>query len=286
MSAHINIIVIVLSDLVYCRCPVSIAMTDSSNKKLQGKVAIITGGASGIGEATAHLFAQHGARMVVIADIQDQLGHQVAASIGIDKCQYVHCDVSDEDQVKNMVESTVQKHGQLDIMFSNAGTASSSDQTILELDTSGFDKVIKINARGMALCVKHAARVMVERRVKGSIICTGSVAASQGRNMFTDYCMSKHAVLGLVRAASVQLGQHGIRVNCVSPSLVATPMSCGAYGMGAEQMEKISESTSTLKGVMLKVGDVANAVLLLASDDSGFVTGLDLKVDGGQLGSR
>ena len=101
MSAHINIIVIVLSDLVDCRCPVSIAMTDSSNKKLQGKVAIITGGASGIGEATAHLFAQHGARMVVIADIQDQLGHQVAASIGIDKCQYVHCDVSDEDQVKN-----------------------------------------------------------------------------------------------------------------------------------------------------------------------------------------
>ena len=261
-------------------------MTDSSNKKLQGKVAIITGGASGIGEATAHLFAQHGARMVVIADIQDQLGHQVATSIGIDKCQYVHCDVSDEDQVKNMVESTVQKHGQLDIMFSNAGTGSSSDQTILELDLSGFDKVIKINARGMALCVKHAARVMVERRVKGSIICTGSVAASQGRKVFTDYCMSKHAVLGLVRAASVQLGQHGIRVNCVSPSLVATPMSCGAVGMDAEQVEKISESSSSLKGVVLKVGDVANAVLFLASDDSGFVTGLDLKVDGGHLGSR
>ena len=198
------------------------AMTDSSNKKLQGKVAIITGGASGIGEATAHLFAQHGARMVVIADIQDQLGHQVAISIGIDKCQYVHCDVSDEDQVKNMVESTVQKHGQLDIMFSNAGTASSSDQTILELDISGFDKVIKLNARGMALCVKHAARVMVERRVRGSIICTGSVAASNGGYKGTDYCMSKHAVLGLVRSATLQLGEYGIRVNGVSPNALAT----------------------------------------------------------------
>ncbi|KAF3967857.1 hypothetical protein CMV_008181 [Castanea mollissima] len=263
-------------------------MTDSSNnKKLLGKVAIITGGASGIGKATAHLFAQHGARMVVIADIQDQLGHQVATSIGIDKCQYVHCDVSDEDQVKNMVESTVQKHGQLDIMFSNAGTlsCSASDQTILELDLSGFDKVIQTNARGMALCVKHAARVMVERRVKGSIICTGSVAASQGRQLSTDYCMAKHAVLGLVRSASVQLGQHGIRVNCVSPSMVATPMSCDALGMDAEQVEKISEPNSSLKGVVLKVRDVANAVLFLASDDSGFVTGLDLKVDGGHLGS-
>ncbi|XP_050257593.1 (+)-cis,trans-nepetalactol synthase NEPS1-like [Quercus robur] len=260
-------------------------MTDSSNKKLQGKVAIITGGASGIGEATAHLFAQHGARMVVIADIQDQLGHQVAISIGINKCQYVHCDVSDEDQVKNMIESTVQKHGQLDIMFSNAGIVSGSDQTILELDLSGFDKVIKTNTRGMALCVKHAARVMVERRVKGSILCTGSIAASKGTQLLTDYCMAKHAVLGLVRSASLQLGQHGIRVNCVSPSTVATPMSCDALGMDAEQVEKIFEPTSSLKGVVLKVRDVANAVLFLASEDSGFVTGLDLKVDGGNLGS-
>ncbi|KAL4633799.1 hypothetical protein ACB092_04G148600 [Castanea dentata] len=249
-------------------------MTDSSNKKLQGKVAIITGGASGIGEATAHLFAQHGARMVVIADIQDELGHQVAISIGIDKCQYVHCDVSDEDKVKNMVESTVQKHGQLDIMFSNAGIVSGSNQTILELDLSGFDKVIKTNARCMALCVK------------GSIICTGSVAASQGTQLLTDYCMAKHAMLGLVRSASVQLGQHGIRVNCVSPSMVATPMSCDALGMDAEQVEKISEPTSSLKGVVFNVRDVANAVLFLSSDNSGFVTGLDLKVDGSHLESR
>ena len=263
-------------------------MTDSNslcNNKLQGKVAIITGGASGIGEATARLFAKHGVRMVVIADIQDQLGHQVATSIGIGKCNYVHCDVTDEDQVKNMVELTVQKHGKLDIMFSNAGIVSGSDQTVLELDFSEFDKLFATNVRGMALCVKHAARVMVEKRVRGSIICTGSVTARQGRNKNTDYCMSKHAVLGLVRSASVQLGAHGIRVNCVSPSAVATPMACTALGMDAEQVEKTFEPYTSLKGGVLKMEHVANAVLFLASDDSGFVNGLDLNVDGGHLGN-
>ncbi|KAB1217414.1 (-)-isopiperitenol/(-)-carveol dehydrogenase, mitochondrial [Morella rubra] len=256
-------------------------MTASSivfNRRLEGKVAIITGGASGIGEATARLFAQHGTRMVVIADIQDQLGHQVASSIGMDKCNYVHCDVADEDQVKNLVESTVQKHGQLDIMFSNAGIASVSDQTVLELDFSEFDRVFAINARGMALCVKHAARVMVEGRVRGSIVCTGSVTASHGWKNRTDYCMSKHAVLGLVRAASVQLGVHGIRVNCVSPNGLATPGTSRLLGKSMEDVEKVAETYARLKGVALNVKHVADAVLFLAGND--FVSGHDLLVDG------
>ena len=256
-------------------------MADSSivcNNKLQGKVAIITGGASGIGEATARLFAQHGARMVVIADIQDQLGHRVAESIGIDKCNYVHCDVTDEDQVKNMVESTVRSHGQLDIMFSNAGIINGSDQTVLELDFSLYEKLFAINVGGMALCVKHAARVMVERRVRGSIICTGSVAASHGVKRSTDYCMSKHAVLGLVRSASVQLGVHGIRVNCVSPSGLATPLTCKAHGKSVEEIEKRYETFSSLKGIALNVKHVADAVLFLTCNE--FVTGHDLLVDG------
>ncbi|XP_062169245.1 (+)-cis,trans-nepetalactol synthase NEPS1-like [Alnus glutinosa] len=256
-------------------------MTDSSavpNNSLQGKVAIITGGASGIGEATARLFAQHGTRMVVIADIQDQLGHQVATSIGIDKCNYVHCDVADEDQVKTMVESTVQKHGQLDIMFSNAGILSASDQTVLELDFLQFDRLFAVNARGMALCVKHAARVMVEGRVRGNIVCTGSVAASHGGKRRTDYCMSKHAVLGLVRSASVQLGVHGIRVNCVSPNALATPLTIQALGKSAGEIEKAYETYARLKGAVLNVKDIADAVLFLARNE--FVTGHDLLVDG------
>ncbi|KAJ4949998.1 hypothetical protein NE237_026830 [Protea cynaroides] len=261
-------------------------MDDSSLcKKLQSKVAIVTGGASGIGEATAHLFADHGTRMIVIADIQDEKGQQVAASIDIHRCTYVHCDVTDEDQVKSMVVQTIQNHGRLDIMFSNAGIVNDKDDTILELDLSGLDRLLAVNVRGMAACVKHAGRAMVDSGVKGSIICTASVAASVGTKRYTDYTMSKHAILGLIRSASLQLGMYGIRVNCVSPAGVATPMACKAYGMDVERLEKVSSSHISLEGMVLKVNHVAEAVLFLASDASAFVTGHDLTVDGGFLAS-
>ncbi|XP_059644668.1 (-)-isopiperitenol/(-)-carveol dehydrogenase, mitochondrial-like [Cornus florida] len=249
-------------------------------KKLEGKVAIITGGASGIGEETARLFADHGARAVVIADIQDELGQRVAESIG-PKCTYVHCDVTDEDQVKDIVESTVRIHGQLDIMFSNAGIISPSDQLILDLDFSQFDRLFAINVRGLAACVKQAARAMVERRVRGSIVCTASVAGRKGGRRRTDYHMSKHAVIGLVRSASRQLGEHGIRVNSVSPYAVATPMMCKAHEKEAEEVEKTYEPFTSLQGIVLKVKHVADAVLFLASDDAAFISGHDLVVDGG-----
>ncbi|KAL0416839.1 UNVERIFIED_CONTAM: (-)-isopiperitenol/(-)-carveol dehydrogenase, mitochondrial [Sesamum latifolium] len=126
-------------------------------KKLQGKVAIVTGGASGIGEATVRLFAEHGARAVVIADIQAEKGRSVAESIGSQRCSYFQCDVANEEQVKSMVEWTVETYGGLDIMFSNAGIIGSSDQTILDLDLSQYDAVMRVNARGMAVCVKQAA---------------------------------------------------------------------------------------------------------------------------------
>ncbi|GLT63064.1 hypothetical protein SLA2020_356570 [Shorea laevis] len=252
-----------------------------SKGKLAGKVAIITGGASGIGEATARLFANHGARMIVIADVQDQLGLQVAASIGAQNCIYFHCDVTKEDEVKALVESTVRDHGQLDIMFSNAGIfGGKSEQTVLDLDFSAFDRLFSVNARGMAACVKHAARAMVEKHVRGSIVCTASVGGSRGMKRRTDYCMSKHAVLGLVRSASLQLGMHGIRVNSVSPNGLATPMTCAAIGMAVEEVEKVYEGQRCLKGVTLRAGNVADAVVFLASDESELITGHDLVVDG------
>ncbi|KAG2411364.1 hypothetical protein I3843_12G016800 [Carya illinoinensis] len=252
-------------------------------KKLEGKVAIVTGGASGIGEATAQVFAKHGARMVVIADVQKEVGQQVAKSIGLNHSAYIHCDVTDEEQVKAMVEWTVKNYGQLDIMFSNAGIFSRSDQTVLDLDLSALDHLFAINVRGTAACVKHSARAMVERGVRGTIVCTASIAASRGAFQKTDYFMSKHAVLGLVRSASRQLGEHGVRVNCVSPAVVATPMSYSAFGMDAEKLHEAFEPHSSLKGVALKAEHVADAVLFLASDDSGFVNGHDLLVDGGWL---
>ncbi|MFS7939778.1 putative oxidoreductase [Helianthus anomalus] len=247
--------------------------------KLDGKITIITGGASGIGEATARLFANHGA-YVIIADIQDENGQQVANSIGTNRCTYIHCDISDEQQVISTVNLTVKTHGRLDIMFSNAGIISTSKQTVLDLNLTELDTLFNINVRGAAACVKHAARAMVEQRVRGCIVCTASVAASKGGSIRTDYVMAKHALLGLVRSASKQLGVYGIRVNCVSPSAVVTPLAKRSPE-SAEKTMRLYEKLSSLKGVELSVDDVAEAVLFLASDGSKFVTGHDLVVDGG-----
>lgn len=256
------------------------------HQKLEGRVAIITGGASGIGEATAHLFAEHGARAIVIADIQDVLGHNVAKLIG-PQCTYMHCDVSNEDQVKALVESTVKTFGNLDIMFSNAGVLRKSiNETILDLDLGASDRLFAVNTRGMARCVKHAARAMVDGEVKGgSIICTGSIA-TKGMGHSIDYVMSKNAVLGLVSSASKGLGEYGIRVNWVSPGYVATALSCKVLNFASkEEFEKFYSSKAGLKGCgELKAKDIGNAVLFLASQDSQFVTGQNLVVDAGFLG--
>ncbi|KAL5544378.1 hypothetical protein UlMin_008162 [Ulmus minor] len=258
-------------------------MTNPSNQKLQGKVAIITGGASGIGEATVRSFAAHGAQAVVIADVQDKKGEDLSASIGHHRSTYIHCDVSDEEQVKSLVETTVRKYGHLDIMFSNAAIPSASEQTVLDFDLSGYEKLFAVNVKGMAACVKHAARAMKEGGIRGSIICTASKVASWGgAERHTDYVTLKWAVVGLMKSASLQLGGYGIRVNSVSPGLIATPMTCGAFGAGMEQMLKVTEMTSYLKkGMVLTADHVAEAVAFLASEESEFVTGHDLIVDGG-----
>ncbi|KAK8587424.1 hypothetical protein V6N13_086411 [Hibiscus sabdariffa] len=255
----------------------------ASNKKLEGKVAIITGGASGIGEATVHLFIDHGVRAVVIADIQDEKGEKLAASTGHRcACTYVHCDVRKEQDVESLVQSTIQLYGRLDIMFCNAGIASQSLQNILEFDLSSYEKLFAINVGGVAASIKHAGRAMVKANTKGSIICTASIAASVGSDRHTDYVMSKNTLLALMRCASTQLGPHGIRVNCVSPGPVATPLLCEAFGMGAEDAETSFASMYSLKNNgVLKVKHVADAVLFLASEESQFITGHNLVVDGG-----
>ncbi|XP_047947041.1 (+)-cis,trans-nepetalactol synthase NEPS2-like [Salvia hispanica] len=252
-------------------------------KKLQGKVAIVTGGASGIGETTARALADHGARAVVIADIQSEKGRAVAESIGLQRCAYVQCDVADEEQVAAMVEWTATTYGGLDVMFSNAGTLAGSPQTILELDFSEYERVMRVNARGMAVCVKQAARKMVETGTRGAIVCAAGAAAEKATVSVTDFVMSKRAVLGLVRCASLQLGKHGIRVNSVSMGAVLTPLAA-RHGIEtpADVEEYIGRYTS-LKGAMLTAENVADAVAFLASDEAAFVTGVDLKVDGGMI---
>ncbi|PWA96678.1 (-)-isopiperitenol/(-)-carveol dehydrogenase, mitochondrial [Artemisia annua] len=166
-------------------------------------------------------------------------------------------------------------------MFSNAGILTKSDQIVLDLNLDEFDRMFAVNVRGMAACVKHAALAMVQAQVKGSIICTSSVLGQMGGTQQTDYCMSKHAVVGLMKSASKQLGEHGIRVNCVSPFAVATPMNCNRLEMDEKEVEKRYQPMSVLKDMVLKSEDVAKAVLFLASGESGFITGHDLVVDGG-----
>ncbi|XP_015062676.1 short-chain dehydrogenase reductase 3b-like [Solanum pennellii] len=246
--------------------------------RLEGKVAIITGAASGIGEASARLFVEHGAR-VVVADIQDELGQKVVDSIGADKASYRHCDVTDEKQVEETVAYAVEKYGTLDIMFSNVGTLNFC--SVLDMDVMAFDETMAINVRGSALAVKHAAKVMVDKKIRGSIICNASLEGILAGAASLAYIASKHAVVGIIKAAARELGPHGIRVNGVSPYGIATPLVCKAYGLDAALLEEAIYGNGHLKGVKLSTMHVAQSALFLASDESAYTSGQNLAVDGG-----
>ncbi|XP_077219016.1 short-chain dehydrogenase reductase 3b-like [Tasmannia lanceolata] len=261
-----------------------------SKLRLEGKVAIITGAASGIGEAAARLFAENGA-LVVIADIQDELGHQVVASIGPHKSCYRHCDVRDEKQIQETVDYALEKYGSLDILFSvepdpgraNAGIIGPLGG-ILDLDMGEFDNTMAVNMsnnmRGAVIAIKHTGRAMVTRQIRGSIICNASVTGCVAGAGPHAYTISKHALVGLIRTASCEFGKHGIRVNCISPSPLVTPMADSA-NLSMSEMEALCSAASNLKGTVLRSHHVAETALFLASDESSFISGHNLTIDGG-----
>lgn len=250
-----------------------------SKQRLEGKVAIVTGAASGIGAEAVKIFVENGA-FVVIADINDELGHHLANSIGLDKVSYHHCDVRDEKQVEEIVAFTLERYGTLDIMFSNAGNAGPLS-SILEFDLNEFDNTMAVNVRGAAATIKHAAHVMVERKIRGSIICTASVAGFVGGCAGHDYTASKHGLIGLVRSTCSELGAYGIRVNSISPYAVATPLACRTLDMVPSEVEAVGLDYANLQGITLKAAHIAETALFLASDESAYISGHNLVVDGG-----
>ncbi|KAG5573216.1 hypothetical protein H5410_062982 [Solanum commersonii] len=248
---------------------------------LEGKVAIITGGASGIGAATARLFVQHGAK-VVIADIQNDLGNSLVKQIGTEQTIiYIHCNVSIESDVKNVVDATIAKFGKLDIMCSNAGVLGKPISSILDVDHDIIRDVFDVNVVGAFFCAKHAARVMIPNK-KGVILFTASASTVVfGTGVPHTYASSKNAVLGLSTNVGVELGKYGIRVNCVSPYYISTPLVVNGFGVEEQKADKWFEEGGNLKGALLDEQDVANAMLYLTSDDAKYVSGHNLILDGG-----
>jgi NAD(P)-dependent dehydrogenase (short-subunit alcohol dehydrogenase family) len=247
---------------------------------------LITGGASGIGEASARLFVSEGAK-VVIADIQDKRGKALASEIG---AEYIHMDVSSEAEVRSGVEYTVDLYGRLDCIFNNAGIAGAVgdlDAVTVEM----FDRTLAVNLRGVYLGTKYAARVMREQG-SGSIINTSSVAAIRTGYGNHIYSASKAGVLQFTKSVAMELGESNIRVNCVLPGFIPTPMIALARGVPVEEADSkipVIEDAFREAQPIKRPGsptDIAKAALWLASDDSSFVNGQALVVDGGVTGGR
>ncbi|XP_059279970.1 (+)-borneol dehydrogenase 2 isoform X1 [Lycium ferocissimum] len=260
--------------------------TSLSNQRLLGKVALVTGGASGIGESIVRLFHKHGAK-VCIADIQDELGQHVCGTLGNDQnvC-FIHCDVTAEADISNAVDFTIQNFGTLDILVNNAGLSGPPIPDIRDYELSVFENVLDVNLKGAFLGMKHAARVMIPLK-KGSIVSLCSVASVLGGIGPHGYTASKYAVLGLTQNVAAEMGKHGIRVNCVSPYAVATGLALAHLpeeektNGALEGFRAFVGKNANLQGVELMAHDVANAVLFLASDEARYISGHNLMIDGG-----
>jgi len=251
--------------------------------RLDGKVAVITGGSSGIGAATVRLFASEGAR-VVIADILDEQGQALARELG-DGVVYQSTNVILEDEIQTAVNLAVNKFGKLDCMFNNAGIGGVSGP-IEEINSDGFDITVAVLFKGVMLGMKHAARVMIPQGW-GNIISSASVAGHKTGYGGHIYSACKAAVIHLTRSVAMQLGEFGIRVNCVCPGGIATPIFGRVLGLSQEEAEKTIEPIrDVFKNIQAipRPGlpeDVAKAVLFLASEDASFINGEALQVDGG-----
>ena len=252
-------------------------------KRLEGKTALITGGASGIGEACVRLFIEEGAR-VVIADILDVDGRRLAEEFG-ESALFVHTDVVRESDIEAAVNQAVENYGRLDCIINNAGTDGVYGR-IEDLSLEKYDQAMAVLLRGVVLGMKHAARVM-KPHGSGSIISTSSVAGIITGMGDHTYSAAKAAINQLTRSVATELGLSGVRVNCICPGVTATPIFSKVMRMSPEQANQAPEiikAAFTDFQPIRRTGlpeDIAQAAVWLASDESSFVTGHSLVVDGG-----
>jgi NAD(P)-dependent dehydrogenase (short-subunit alcohol dehydrogenase family) len=257
-------------------------------KRLEGKVAVITGGTSGMGRGTVDLFIDEGAK-VVVADIQDDKGAVMASEYGA-SLAYLHCDVTQETEVEAAVELAVERFGRLDCMFNNAGIGGVMGE-IQDTDSRGIDSTIAVLFKGVVYGMKHAARVMIERGT-GSIINTASVAGLQGGFGPHIYSGCKAAVVQMSKTVALELGPKGVRVNAICPGGIATSIFGRGLGLpvaAADRSAKLMEQALSQMQPIKRSGlpsDIAKMALFLASDDSQFVSGQAIAVDGALTAGR
>jgi len=246
-------------------------------------VAVVTGAGSGIGAAIATTLSERGFH-VVVTDIDEQSAQAVAS--GLASAQAMRLDVADPDSSEKVVSDVVSEHGRLDVWVSNAGI--SKMQRFVDISPQDLRRNFEINTYGVFFCGQVAARTMIKLGTPGRIVNTASMAAKQGRVPFlADYVASKFAVLGLTQAMAFELAPHGIRVNCVCPGFVATPMQtrelqweADLRGATPEEVKQLWINDTPL-GRLETPQDVAKAVAFLVSDDAEFITGEALSVNGG-----
>lgn len=252
--------------------------------RLDGKVALITGAASGIGWVSAERFVRAGAK-VVATDIADEQGKALQRSLG-DDAIYVHADVTSEADMRAAVDAAVETFGGLDIMFNNAG-APGDPAPLTEVSVDGFDRTVELLVRSVMLGTKYAARQFIRQGTPGAIVNTASCAGLQAGWGTASYTVAKHAVIGVTRQAAMELGSHRIRANAIAPGVIRTPILARISGIDPEDAEEFSAFIEARHGAMQPIGrlglpeDIAEAALWLASDSSSFVTGIVLPVDGG-----
>jgi 3-oxoacyl-[acyl-carrier protein] reductase len=242
--------------------------------RLQGKVAIITGSARGIGKATAVKFVQEGAKVVIADIVPDQVNETVEEikSMGYEAVG-VKVDVSNKDDIDNMIKTAVDNFGKIDCLINNAGIT--ADNTLLKMTEEEWDRVININLKGVFNCGQAAAKFMADQGY-GVILNASSVVGIYGNFGQTNYAAAKWGVIGMTKSWAKELGKKGIRVNAVAPGFILTPMT----EKMPEKVLDMMKDKAPLKSLGLPE-DIANAYAFLASDEARFITGTVLSVDGG-----